>query len=331
MQQLTQQYQATGDVKLLADISTATDKYNSVVSANNTLRQKQIEMGHTAYNTALQAHQKSLDESYDKAQELKQTADAEAARATQAQGATLIEKRQADDMTAGRKVTDAMDTAATKAHQMNAGLMQMYPFLSKLPQGGLGALLQAKPDLLGPLKTAGVISPDTADAVQLITGLTSYMATEMKPAGLGSMREYEFDAFRAALPNLLKSPEGQKTAMAMLLNMNDRIQTEAQWMRGHFGRQVPDPSAPGGQRGAYNLAADNTTQMDKALGPVIPHYTGDPNDAAALAAYRQKQLPGRPYKDLGFQPGPDGKPLRDASGNPRMREYLKVAPMPGDQ
>ena len=91
---------------------------------------------------------------------------------------------------------------------MNSGLMQMYPLLDKLPKGGIAALLQARPDLLGPLKTANVISSDTADAVQLIQGLTSYMATEMKPAGLGSLREYEFDAFRARLPTLLESEAG---------------------------------------------------------------------------------------------------------------------------
>ena len=333
--QLTNQYKATGDVKLLTDIATATDKYNTVVSQNNTTRQTQIKEGNTAYNAALKDHLAALDSSYDKAHELKQDADAKAALQTQTAGSTLNEKRQLDDMAAGRKVTDAMDAAGVKAHTMNAGLMQMYPVLDKLPKGGIAALLQARPNLLGPLKTAGVISSDTADAVQLIQGLTSYMATEMKPAGLGSLREYEFDAFRARLPTLLESEAGQKQALAMILNMNDRIQQESQWMRGHFARQVPDASVPGGQRKAYDVAPDNITQMDKALGPIIPHFTGDPGDAQGLANYRARQLPGRPFHNFGVvlqdptKPmGPTNPALRDANGRPQMREYLDVAPMP---
>ena len=319
--QLTKQYQATGDVKLLTDIATATDKYNGTVSQNATTRQTQIEKANTAYATALAAHQKALDDSFDKAHELQQT-----------QQGDLVNKRLSDDMTAGRKVTDAMDTAGIKAQTMNSQLMQMYPLMDKLPQGITGAVLQAHPEWLGALKSAGVVSPDTADIVQTINGLTSYMATEMKPAGLGSMREYEFDAFRAALPNMLKSPDGQKRAMAFLLNMNDRIVQESQWMRGHFARPVPDAAAPGGSRGAYNLAPDNFAQMDKALGPIIPHYTGPTGDPIALRNYREKQLPGRPYWDTGYRTQADGKtPLLDANGNRQYKEYLNVAPMSGGQ
>ena len=315
--QLTQQYKSTGDVKLLTDIANATDKRNTIISQNNTARQAQIDKGNTAYNTALAAHVKGLDDSFDKAHELQQ----------QQQG-SLANARLTDDMNSGRKVTDAMDTAATKANTMNSQLMQMYPLMNSLPQGITGAVLQAHPEWLGALKSAGIVSPDTADIVQTINGLTSYMATEMKPAGLGSMREYEFDAFRAALPNMLKSPAGQQKAMAFLLNMNDRIVQESQWMRGHFARPVPDASAPGGTRGAYNLAPDNITQMDKALGPIVPHYTGPTGDPIALQNYRAKQLPGRPFYNRGFVTGPNGQPVRDANGNVQTKEYLDVAPMP---
>ena len=326
--QLTNQYKATGDVKLLTDIATATEKYNTVVSQNNTTRQTQIKEGNTAYNAALKDHLAALDSSYDKAHELKQDADAKAALQTQTAGSTLNEKRQLDDMAAGRKVTDAMDAAGVKAHTMNSGLMQMYPVLDKLPKGGIAALLQARPNLLGPLKTAGVISSDTADAVQLIQGLTSYMATEMKPAGLGSLREYEFDAFRARLPTLLESEAGQKQALAMILNMNDRIQQESQWMRGHFARQVPDASVPGGKRKAYDLAPDNITQMDKELGPIIPHFTGDPTNPAAVKAYRARQIPGRPFYNPRVATDASGQPMRDASGRLQIEHPLDVAPMP---
>ena len=326
--QLTNQYKATGDVKLLTDIATATDKYNTVVSQNNTTRQTQIKEGNTAYNAALKDHLAALDTSYDKAHELKQQADAAAALQAQTAGSTLNEKRQLDDMAAGRKITDAMDAEGIKAHTMNSGLMQMYPVLDKLPKGGIAALLQARPNLLGPLKTAGVISSDTADAVQLIQGLTSYMATEMKPAGLGSLREYEFDAFRARLTTLLESEAGQKQALAMILNMNDRIQQESQWMRGHFARQVPDASVPGGQRKAYDLAPDNITQMDKELGPIIPHFTGDPTDPAAVKAYRARQIPGRPFYNPRVATDASGQPLRDAAGRLQIEHPLDVAPMP---
>ena len=139
--QLTQQYKATGDVKILTDIASATDKYNGVVSQNATTRQAQAEKANTAYATALAAHQKALDDSFDKAHELQQT-----------QQGDLVNKRQADDMTSGRKVTDAMDAAGIKAQNMNSQLMQMYPLMDKLPGGLTGAVLQAHPEWLSTIE-----------------------------------------------------------------------------------------------------------------------------------------------------------------------------------
>jgi soluble lytic murein transglycosylase-like protein len=301
------------EAKAVADLSKVrNDNLQAMVEARKT--------GNEALRTAHDKWLTNLESSYNKAHETEQ-----------AFRNDLTKSVRADDMSSGRKVTDAMDAAAVKSNTMNSQLTQIYPALANLPQGLTASVLQAHPEWLNGMKTAGIVSSDTADAVQMLNELTSYMATEMKPAGLGSMREYEFDAFRAALPTLLQSPDGQKKALAFLLNMNDRIIKESQWMRGHFNREIDDPSEPGGKRSAKNMAADNFTQMDKALGPVLPHYEGDITDTQALNDYRAKsqRIPGRPYYDTGWVPGPDGKPSYDSKGKLRTREFLQVAPMPG--
>ena len=101
-------------------------------------------------------------------------------------------------------------------------------------------------------------------------------------------------------------------------------------MRGHFARQVPDASVPGGQRKAYDVAPDNITQMDKALGPIIPHYAGDPTDPAAVKAYRARQIPGRPfYNPRVASRMPVDSRCVDAAGRLQIERSPRcVAPMP---
>ena len=135
-----------------------------------------------------------------------------------------------------------MAAQATKAHQMNLGLSQLLPVLQDLPKGGgaLGTVLDAHPDLAPLFNTAGILTDRSADAVRLVNGLVSSISTEMKPTGLGALREYEWDAFKAQLPSLLSTPAGQQKAVAMLMNMNNRIQEEGNWMNKYFSRKVPD-------------------------------------------------------------------------------------------
>jgi hypothetical protein len=252
------------------------------------------------------------------------------------------------DAEAGQATLGKMDDQAMKASNMNVGLQQMMPLFQNLPPGGgsVAQLLAAHPDWAGPLNMAGVINDKTTDATRIINGLTQYMATEMKPTGLGAMREYEFEAFRAALPNMLQHPGGQQQAMASLLNLNDRIMSEADWMHGYYNRQIPDESAqtPGATRSAHDLnttGAKGVWQLmnadpDKSgdptkggLGPVIPHYTGAQGDTAALQRYRASIPPGRPYRDWGYQKNPDGTPAIGADGKPQFGEFTNYKPWQG--
>lgn len=105
-----------------------------------------------------------------------------------------------------------MAAASMKAHQMNLGLSQMLPVLQDLPPGGgpLGVVLDAHPDLAPLFNSAGILNDKQADAVGLINGLVSSISTEMKPQGLGALREYEWDAFKAQLPSMLRTTTGQQ-------------------------------------------------------------------------------------------------------------------------
>jgi hypothetical protein len=175
-----------------------------------------------------------------------------------------------------------MAAQATKAHQMNLGLSQLLPVLQDLPKGGgaLGSVLDAHPDLAPLFNTAGILTDRSADAVRLVNGLVSNISTEMKPTGLGALREYEWDAFKAQLPSLLSTPAGQQKAVAMLMNMNNRIAQEHSWMNNYFNRKIPDDMSakPGAMRSAHNLDTDGAEsaqqRMDKELGPIIPSFTG---------------------------------------------------------
>ena len=226
-----------------------------------------------------------------------------------------------------------MAAQAAKAHQMNLGLSQLLPVLQDLPKGGgaLGVVLDAHPDLAPLFNTAGILTDRSADAVRLVNGLVSNISTEMKPTGLGALREYEWDAFKAQLPSLLSTPGGQQKAVAMLMNMNNRIQEEGNWMNKYFTRKVPDETTPGATRPAHNLETEGALsaqqQMDKELGPVIPSYTG-PMSGAGQAQWEQALPPGKPYYKTWAVPDPKnpGQPLRDQSGNVRTTKTLEVRP-----
>ena len=234
----------------------------------------------------------------------------------------------------GQKNTIApMAVLAQKAHQMNLGLAQLQPMLSQAPKGGgaLGFVLNEHPDLSPLFVQGGIINQNQSDTVQLINGLVSNIATEMKPAGLGALREYEWNGFKAMLPKLLSTPDGQQKAVAMLMNMNNRIQDESSWMANYFSRQVPDTSPnaqPGAVVPAHNLetTSGKTAQqlMDEQLGPIVPSYTGPPS-TAGQAAWEQSLPPGKPYYHT-VTLMEKGKPKVDANGVVMTGKTLEYRP-----
>jgi hypothetical protein len=200
------------------------------------------------------------------------------------------------------------------------------------------------PDITNFMKSAGFISGDTVDRVQLINGLTAFMSTRLRQAGSGQLRNLEMAKFQNVLPNLaLETPDGQKKALAFLMNMNDRIISEADYTHEQFrrpaldqnGKQLMDPQS-GRPMLEYNIPNNFYKNMESpaitdangnrtggGLGPVLPHFTGslDPaSDPAAYQAYVQSQKPGRPY--YGLRAVKDPK-----TGQTTMQEALDVAPL----
>ena len=157
----------------------------------------------------------------------------------------------------------------------------------------------------------------------------------MKPQGLGALRDYEWDAFKAQLPSLLSTPAGQQKAVAMLMNMNDRIAQESSWMNSYFSRKVPDETGaakPGAMVPAHNLESDNPKEsvqqrMDRELGPIIPSYSG-PLTASGQAQWEQSLPPGKPYYKTYAVPDPQNpsQPKRDSRGNVVTTKTLEIRP-----
>jgi hypothetical protein len=235
-----------------------------------------------------------------------------------------------------------MSEQALKAHQMNNGLSQLLPVMQDLPAGGglVGAILDAHPDMAPLLDQAGVITDRQADATRLVNGLVASISSQMKPTGLGALREYEWNAFKAQLPSLLSTSQGQQKAVVMLMNMNNRIQDEGNWMNNYFNRQVPDQYSqkPGATRTAHNLDLPSGSKylspqqmMDEELGPIVPSYTppkGAPVTGSGQAQWEQSLPPGKPYYKTYAVPDPKnpGQPKRDSAGNVVTTKSLEVRP-----
>ena len=226
-----------------------------------------------------------------------------------------------------------MSALALKSHQMNLSLAQMTPLLASLPPGGgaLGFTLSEHPDLAPLFAQAGIINDKQSDTVRLINGLVSDVAAQMKPVGLGAQREYEWNGFKAQLPSMLTTPDGQRKAVAMLMNFNNRIQDESSWMNNYFARQVSDTSPdakPGATVPAHNLettGAKSAQQvMDDQLGPVVPSYTGPPS-TSGQAAWEESLPPGKPYYHT-VTLMQNGKPKLDANGRVMTGKTLEYRP-----
>jgi hypothetical protein len=234
------------------------------------------------------------------------------------------------DATEGNAQLGKLDDAAAGASNMQSLLTLIGPQLKNLPTGMVAQVLASHPDIVNYLKAAHFITGDQADATQLLQGLTAFMATEMKPKGLGPLRIQEMNAFQGALPHLLESEEGRQKAFAFMNAYTQRIQEEAEFAHDHFKRDVPNAApdaAPGSTMPAHNLDKLWST-MGKSpdqggLGSVLPMWTGGAASTEDLAKYtdweqRQQSKPGNAYWAL----------RRDPKTGRRGME-LMITPPPG--
>ena len=328
----------------VADLQQAAQK-NAVDTQRQLYDTEQQRLLDAQHNAATLAQQAQL-----KQQELAQQADeADKQRAAAMQleqvkaGQTFHQKLQEQSAEyAQANVIKPMTEQALKAHQMNLSLAQLQPLLASLPKSGgsLGAVLTANPDLGWLANAAGITDPSQTDAARLVNGLVANISTQMKPQGLGALREYEWNAFKAQLPSMLSTPDGQQKAVAVLMNMNNRIGDEASWMNNYFNRKVPDELAakPGVTRPAHDLDVPEGSKylsaqqmMDAQLGPVVPSYTppnGTPPTGAGQAQWEQTLPPGKPfYRTQAVRdPKSPNQALRDNAGNVVTTKSLQVRP-----
>ena len=181
----------------------------------------------------------------------------------QAKAGYTLQQTQADTALAeGKTFLADADHKASQASDMRNLLSLIGPNMQSLPTGMVAQVLSDHPGLVTYLKGLGVLSGPQADATQLISGLTQYASTMMRPKGTGALRTPEMTAFQKALPNLLESDTGRQKALSFLLAYNDRIVDEANFAHSYFKRQVPNTgpnAAPGSVAPAYNI--DNLWQQ----------------------------------------------------------------------
>ena len=316
--------------KSLSDYNTAAKAVTDAQAAATT---KSLELQQAAQKNALDTQRQLYNDEMTrqqqaelKAQELaqqaaeneKQRAAAVALKAQEGEQAqtlarinagTELEKGDADQ---GRKDIENLNTNAQAASNMQSLLGMIGPQLKDLPSATVGAMLQDHPGAIPFLTKLHLLDGPTANATQLLQGLTAFMATEMKPKGLGPLRIQEMNAFQGALPTLLQSDEGRQKAFAFMNAYSQRIMDEADYGQQYFMRDKPN-TAPGAPPGS-TVPARNTygmwSSIGKDLGPVLPTYTGGmqtADDAAKYSAWEQQQQaqPGHAY--WGLRKGQDGQ------------------------
>lgn len=105
---------------------------------------------------------------------------------------------------------------------------------------------------------------------ELVKSIQSRLAPAMRQTGSGSSSDKDVAMFTDALPNLLRTPEGNRLVIDHMVKIGNRKAQELQFMERYF------------RENEYSLAGVNEA-MDKALGPV---FTKD-----EIAAMRTQDAP----------------------------------------
>lgn len=321
-----------------------TDASNNVAKLQQEAQSKSLELQQAAQKNALDTQRQLYNDEMTRQQQAKLKADelaqtvaeneknrqADIRKAELTAGMSWRQKMAEDDAKAGNDQLAQLDTAAAGSANMQSILALVGPTMKNLPTGLVAQTLSNHPEMVNYLRAAGFLSGDTADATQLLQGLTAFMATEMKPKGLGPLRVQEMNAFQGSLPTLLQSEEGRQKAFAFINAYSQRIQQEADFAHNYFKRSVANdqPDAkPGSIMPARNLdglwnAMGKTTE-EGGLGSVLPMWTGGTStaqDAANYQAWQQQQQakPGNAYWQLQKNP---------KTGQREM--HLSITPPPG--
>jgi hypothetical protein len=232
------------------------------------------------------------------------------------------------------ELKDFSDQAGT-ARMLSPQYEQLRAVLSdpgaKIPSGIVGSILQSHPTAAPYLAAAGVISGKDADQVQLINGLTSFLSTEMRPKGSGSLRGQEMTNFQKSLPTLTESAPGRQKALAFLLNYNDRVQAENDFAQEYYMRpKAGNPDEPTRNTLGLQKAMDAPTSQG-GLGEVVPHMPAGmwnvPGGGSAEEARNWIQStvqPGRPYWGPEAVKDSKGRPVLNPDGSQKYQLGLQV-------
>jgi hypothetical protein len=233
-------------------------------------------------------------------------------------GSALQQEAQKQDMERYNTQLKGFSTAAGTARELLPQLEQVRGQLGNLPpQGLVSAIINSHPDSVPFFKAAGAITPEQADTVQTINGLTNYLSVVMRPQGSGALRGQEMTNFKTSLPSIMQGENGRQKALAFLLNYNDRIMKENDYAQEYYMR--PDAT---GQPTRNTLGLQ--TAMDKALGEVVPSMSNRPTGTSARDWIVNNVEIGRPY--WGPEPAKDdkGRPVLNPDGTPKIRTGLQV-------
>jgi hypothetical protein len=232
-------------------------------------------------------------------------------------GSALEQEAQKQDMERYNTQLKGFSTASGTARELLPQLEQVRGQLGNLPPPGLvSAIINAHPDSVPFFKAAGAITPEQADTVQTINGLTNYLSVVMRPQGSGALRGQEMTNFKTSLPSIMQGENGRQKALAFLLNYNDRIMKENDYAQEYYMR----PNAAGQPtRNTIGLQ----TAMDKQLGEVVPHMSPAPGTSARDWIVNNVEI-GRPYWGPEAVKDDKGRPVQNPDGKPKMRMGLQV-------
>jgi len=229
---------------------------------------------------------------------------------------------------------DKMGEAAANSLVLGDQLRQMSVVLPRLGEPGVAyAIAQNYPNLVPYLQAAGALDAKTADSIQVMTGMASYLSAQLRPAGSGSTSNLDLQTYRSALPQLMQSPEGRRQAVAFLQNLSDRVVREHEFAQQYFRRKGPDGKP------SYNL--DNMYEAMQAprkvdangnnvggLGPVVPHAPDWRQGTDALRKWLDANVDsGHPYMGWGYPVDPKtNKQIKidPRTGEPNLQPQLMV-------